>query len=143
VIKVIPAQLPQAAGSCPVALPGLGFNQQVSAQGGQEGQELHQASVPVVQVDPHGHRHAKADVKGGTAETAQVGAEEWLSGVGVHDVQVGKGYGVREGAALLSPLNQHRINVTAQKVQILPICRLLRAAFALLKAEQMPIQSHT
>lgn len=142
-IEVVPAQLPQAAGSCSVALPGLGFNQQVPALRGQEGQELHQAPVPMVQVDPHGHRHAKADVKGRTAKTAQVGAEKRLSGAGVHDVQLGKGYGVRERAALLSPLNEHRINVTAQKVQIPPICRLLWAAFALLKAEQMSVQSHT
>lgn len=54
VIEVMESELAETPCSCPVTLPGLWLHQQVVAEGGQMGQELPQAVVAMVQVDPHG-----------------------------------------------------------------------------------------
>lgn len=137
--EISPAQPPQPPRRRSVALPGLRLHQQEGAERGQQRQELQEAAVAVVQVDPHGHGHAEADVEGGAAETLQERAQERLPGPGVHDVQAGEGDAGREGAALLGPADQLGVDVTAQQPQLLPGCGV---GIALLEPHEVLVQSH-
>lgn len=55
VVKIMESQLSETPCSCPVTLPGLGLHKEVVAEGGKMGQELPQAMVSVVQMNPHGY----------------------------------------------------------------------------------------
>lgn len=70
VIKVMDPQLSEAPCGGPVALPGLWLHEEVATERGEMGQELPQTAVPVVQMNPHGYRHAEDNVKNRTPKLA-------------------------------------------------------------------------
>lgn len=118
VIEVRAAQLPEAAGCRAVTLPGLSLQQEVGADGGEARQQLQQARVSVVQVDPHGDGQAQTQVEVGAA----VLAEEVLQLVGfLSDVQLDEGDVAVERVGLLCALNKSFIQVKPQKLN----CALL------------------
>lgn len=55
VVKIMEAQLSKTPCSCPVTFPGLWLHKEVVAEGGEVSQELPQALVPMVQMNPHGY----------------------------------------------------------------------------------------
>lgn len=55
VVKIMEAQLSETPCSCPVTLPGLWLHKEVATEGGKVSQELPQAMVPMVQMNPHGY----------------------------------------------------------------------------------------
>lgn len=55
VIKVMESQLSETPCSCSVTLPRLWLHKEVAAEGGKMGQELPQAMVSMVQMNPHGY----------------------------------------------------------------------------------------
>lgn len=63
VVKIVEAQLSKTPCSCPITFPGLWLHKEVVAEGGEVGQKLPQAMVPMVQMNPHGYGHAEANVK--------------------------------------------------------------------------------
>ncbi|CAB1315585.1 unnamed protein product, partial [Coregonus sp. 'balchen'] len=61
----------QPPGSRAVALPGLGLQEKVLADGCQPGEEPQQGSVSMVQVDPHGNSQAQGEVEAEAAMLSQ------------------------------------------------------------------------
>jgi hypothetical protein len=55
VVKITESQLSEAPCSCPVTFPRLWFHKKVVAEGRKMSQELPQAMVPMVQMNPHGY----------------------------------------------------------------------------------------
>lgn len=82
------------------------------------GQERHQATVTMIQVDPHCHRHAEANVKSRMSKLAQIGVQQRLPGIGVHDIKGDIRNRGREGISLLGSLDQLTIDVTAEEAQV-------------------------
>lgn len=115
VVKIIPSQFPQSPCSCTIALPWLGFYKQIYTFWGKVAQEFHQATVPMVQVDPHGDRHTEANVKNRAAKPPQVRAQQAFPCLSIHNIESRIGNGVWERATFFSSLNQRCIDVATEK----------------------------
>ena len=117
-VKVRAAQLPQAPGGRAVALPGLGLQQEVLADGGQAREELQQAGVSVVQMDPHGDSQAQTQVEEGAAVSTEV-ALQLLPVCG--DVQREEGDAAGQRVGVLRSLNQSLVQVESQEMNFSPL----------------------
>lgn len=136
VVKVWAAQLSQPPGRRAVALPGLCLQQEVLADGGQAREQLQQAQVPVVQVDPHGDSQAQTQVEVGAALQVQVILQLLCV---FSDVQRDEGDAAGKRVGLLSPLNEDLIQVKAQELHFSSI----RLCLAHRLLHQMPVKGDT
>lgn len=94
----------------------------------------------MVQVDPHCHRHTEANIKSRAVKLVQIRPQQRLSFTGIHDIKGSMGNYVKEGVVLLGSLNQHCVNVTAKKPEVLSSHRILTAGFVLLKPKEVPVE---
>lgn len=118
VLEVRAAQLPEPPGRGAVTLPGLSLQQEVVADGGEARQQLQEARVSVVQMDPHGDRQAQTQVEVGAAMLVEV----LLQMVGfLSDVQPHEGDVAVQRIGLLRPLNKSSVQVKPQKVNSVPL----------------------
>ena len=118
VVKVWAAQLPQAPGGWAVALPGLGLQQEVLADGGQVREQLQQAGVSVVQMDPHGDSQAQTQVEEGAAVSTEVALQR-LRVCG--DVKRDEGDVAGQRVGVLRSLNQSLVQVEPQEMNFSPL----------------------
>lgn len=113
VVKVGATQLPEPPGCRAVTFPRLRLKQEMLADGGQAREQLRQASVSVVQVDPHGDCQAETQVEPRAAMLTEVDFQ--LLGV-FSDVQSDEGDAVLQRVGLLCPLNKTLIQIKSQQV---------------------------
>lgn len=106
------------------------------ADGGQAREQLQQAQVPVVQVDPHGDSQAQTQVEVGAALQVQVILQLLCV---FSDVQRDEGDAAGKRVGLLSPLNEDLIQVKAQELHFSSI----RLCLAHRLLHQMPVKGDT
>lgn len=110
-VKVRAPKLPKPAGRRAVALPGLRLQQKMLAKLCQSWEQPQQASVAVVQVDPHGDGQAQGQVKAGAVVTGQVFPQRrTVTG----DVQQGEGDAALVGFILLGSPDEGLVQIQAQ-----------------------------
>lgn len=113
---------PQPPRRVPVAPPGLRLDDDHLREAAGPPQELLQAAVAVIQVDPHGDREAEHHVESRLAEPREVPPQRPVA-VLRQKVQTLEGHAIRPRIALARSLDQDRVEVHADQGDLRPILR--------------------